>query len=148
MRKRTKRRLLYAILGGAGTVTIAGVCAVVWAGSVLAAPAHRQIGEPPADLLAETVSFDSDSGATLHGIGPEHLRPIEGISRVRCPILLLAGTHDMRTTIQESRDLYAAAPQPKEMWEIQGAAHVDFHQHEGAQYETRIGAFLARHLRK
>jgi fermentation-respiration switch protein FrsA (DUF1100 family) len=81
------------------------------------------------------------------GIRQDQLRPIDRISRVRCPLLLVAGTDDRRTTIQESRALYAAAPEPKEMWEVKGAAHVDFYQYAGAEYERRIIAFLAHCLR-
>jgi alpha-beta hydrolase superfamily lysophospholipase len=40
----------------------------VWhEGNVLIAPSNCKIGEPPADLPAQSVQFPSDSGAMLHG---------------------------------------------------------------------------------
>ena len=42
--------------------------AAVWiAGSILTAPAHRAVGDPPAELAARKVQFQSQSGATIHG---------------------------------------------------------------------------------
>ena len=37
------------------------------AGSVLTAPAPRPVGDPPAELAARKVQFQSQSGATIHG---------------------------------------------------------------------------------
>ena len=42
--------------------------------------------------------------------------------------------------------LIAAAARPKELWVVEGAAHVDLHAYASADYESRIGGFLARHL--
>lgn len=40
----------------------------VWtAGSVLVAPVHHSVGDPPGELGARKVQFDSRSGATIHG---------------------------------------------------------------------------------
>jgi alpha-beta hydrolase superfamily lysophospholipase len=41
---------------------------VVWtAGSVLVAPVHHSVGDPPDELAARKIQFESRSGATIHG---------------------------------------------------------------------------------
>lgn len=47
------------------------------------------------------------------------------IGRLKVPVMILHGTEDGVIPIAEARRLYAAARQPKEMIEVQGAAHAD-----------------------
>jgi fermentation-respiration switch protein FrsA (DUF1100 family) len=54
---------------------------------------------------------------------------------------------DRRTTLAQSRALYAAAPGAKAIWEIPGAAHVDFERFAPAEYQARVARFLAENLR-
>lgn len=49
------------------TLVVAMAMVSVAAGYALAHPYHRVIGDPPADLSAETVAFPSESGGTIHG---------------------------------------------------------------------------------
>lgn len=81
------------------------------------------------------------------GFAANELRPIDGIDRVEAPLLLIAGTADRHTTRAESLRLFARAQLPKELWEVPGAEHVDFHQAARAEYEARVSGFLARALR-
>lgn len=84
------------------------------------------------------------------GVGPDSLRPIDRIGRAAAPLLVASGTEDRYTTIGEARALFAAAPvscAPKEFWAVPGAGHVDLHDFAPAEYERRVGAFLARYLR-
>jgi fermentation-respiration switch protein FrsA (DUF1100 family) len=81
------------------------------------------------------------------GVTPAQLRPIERIPLLRCPVLVVHGTNDRHTTVREAERLFAAAPTPKEFYALSGAAHVDLHAFGGKEYERRIGAFFARHLR-
>ena len=55
------------------------------------------------------------------GVGPGSLRPVKGITRVEVPLLLIAGSEDRRTTVDESEALFASAPEPKSLWIVQGA---------------------------
>ena len=80
------------------------------------------------------------------GISVADLRPIDRIGAVRCPVLIIAGSRDTCTPPGESRRLFAAAPEPKEYWEIPGAGHQDFHALAARTYETRVLAFLERSL--
>src|SRR4029077_21015743 len=57
------------------------------------------------------------------GIRLDQLRPIDAVTRVRVPILIIAGTEDLRTTLADSRRLFDAAPAPKQFWAVPGAAH-------------------------
>ena len=81
------------------------------------------------------------------GVKPEALRPIDRIAQLAAPVLVAAGTADRYTTIAETRALFARAVSPKELWAVHGAGHVDLHAFAPAEYERRVGAFLASHLR-
>lgn len=81
------------------------------------------------------------------GVTPAQLRPIERVSLLRSPLLLVHGSEDRHTTLEEAQRLFAAAPAPKEFYTLTGAAHVDLHQFGGKAYEDRVGGFLVRHLR-
>ncbi|MCB1095941.1 MAG: alpha/beta hydrolase [Verrucomicrobiae bacterium] len=78
------------------------------------------------------------------GIGPDRLRPVHAIANVRCPIFILCGSTDQHATPAESQALFSAASEPREFWQVIGAAHVDLHRFAGHEYERRIIEFLAR----
>jgi pimeloyl-ACP methyl ester carboxylesterase len=84
------------------------------------------------------------SRATGH---PADLRPIDRIGEQTAPVLVVAGTADPYTTRRESRELFERARAPKGLWEVEDAAHVDLHAFAPAEYEHRIGEFLAQNLR-
>ncbi len=81
------------------------------------------------------------------GVAADAIAPIEGIRRIRAPLLLVAGEVDRHTRLEESRALFAAAPEPKTLWVIPGAAHQSFHAFTRVEYERRVLDFLARTLR-
>lgn len=72
------------------------------------------------------------------------LRPVDSIKNIQAPVLIIGGSKDSRTPLQETEWLYHNAPEPKELWIISGADHVDFYQYAGIQYEEKISAFLAK----
>ncbi|HKS57786.1 MAG TPA: alpha/beta hydrolase [Steroidobacteraceae bacterium] len=57
------------------------------------------------------------------GIGSTELMPIAAITRVRAPLFVIAGGADRHTTRADSMRLFEAAPEPKQLWMIPGAAH-------------------------
>lgn len=81
------------------------------------------------------------------GISVEDLSPERKIGKVTCPVLMVAGTEDRRTRIEDSRRLFDAAPEPKELYLLEGARHVDLHRHGGEEYRSLILDFLDRSLR-
>jgi uncharacterized protein len=82
------------------------------------------------------------------GIGPEDLRPVEHVGRLDAPKLFIAGAEDRHTTLEESRQLFAAAGEPKELWVVEGARHQDLHELKGREYEERVLGFFAKYLRR
>ena len=81
------------------------------------------------------------------GVDPGRLRPIDAIGEVKQPLLLIAGSDDHYTKIDESRALYARAAGEKAFWEVSGAGHEDLHDYAPLEYERRVGDFLTAHLR-
>ncbi len=81
------------------------------------------------------------------GIPLEQLCPIEALPELHAPLLIVSGSIDRHTTEAETRQLFGAANQPKELWIIEGAAHVNLYHFTPREYEARISAFFAQHLR-
>ena len=79
------------------------------------------------------------------GIWPKDLEPIEHIKTVSTPMLLIAGSDDDRTTLEESQRLYDAAAEPKEFLVIEGAKHEDLHAFAKDIYEQRVLSFIQKH---
>src|SRR5947208_7920084 len=50
-----------------GTLIVVAIVGAISVGWLLAHPVQTRIGNPPADLNAEPVTFASDSGANIHG---------------------------------------------------------------------------------
>lgn len=78
------------------------------------------------------------------GLSPRDLRPIDHIGQVRAPIFVLSGDADRHTTPEESRAMFAAAPEPKEFWLVPGAGHEDLYAVAGQEYQQRLLAFFRR----
>ena len=81
------------------------------------------------------------------GISPAALRPIDHLPNVGCPVFVLSGTEDRHTRVPETQAMFAAVRGSKELWLVDGAAHVDLHGHDPTQYRARILRFFDRHLR-
>ena len=81
----------------------------------------------------------------LH-VSPEELRPIAEISSLHAPVLIAAGSADRYTKLSETRRIFATANEPKELWVVKGAAHVDLHAFDRKDYEEHVSSFLARYL--
>ncbi|MFT5130975.1 MAG: fermentation-respiration switch protein FrsA (DUF1100 family) [Rhodothermales bacterium] len=82
------------------------------------------------------------------GISPAELCPIDHITKVRCPIFVISGAEDTHTRAAETEALFAAAQEPKQLWLVPNAGHVDLHEAAGADYEARVTAFWDQHLRQ
>lgn len=87
--------------------------------------------------------------ATLHAhlnIYPNQLRPIDHIGHLTMPKLLIVGDRDRHTTLAESYAMFHVAIEPKELWVVHGAQHVDLCRYAGAVYKRRVLDFFAGHL--
>ncbi|MDX1926418.1 MAG: alpha/beta hydrolase [Pirellulaceae bacterium] len=76
------------------------------------------------------------------GISPSQLRPIDHIADVDCPMFIASGTQDLHTTESDTQTLFSHASEPKELWLVEGAAHVDLFQYSSLEYTKRIGSFF------
>jgi fermentation-respiration switch protein FrsA (DUF1100 family) len=81
------------------------------------------------------------------GIPASRLHPVDHIATVGCPILIVSGEKDRNTTPKDTRTLLSQAREPKELWLVPNAGHVDLHQADTAEYESRILQFLG-HISK
>ncbi len=81
------------------------------------------------------------------GFNPKILSPINKIDQIKAPLLIIGGTKDIHTPIQETQNLYEKAIEPKEFWAIDGAEHENFHEYLTKEYEQRILDFFQSHLK-
>jgi len=80
------------------------------------------------------------------GVSPSALRPIDHVADLHAPVLIASGALDRRTPVLETQRIFDAALPEKELWIVEGAAHVDLHAFAPNLYEARVGNFLQRHL--
>ena len=64
------------------------------------------------------------------------------LPRARCPVLIIHGNRDELIPVEEGLDMYAAAPEPKELYLVAGAGHNDVSMVAGPEYSRRIKHFL------
>ncbi len=79
--------------------------------------------------------------ADIDSYSPESFLPA-----ARTPVLMIAGEKDMLMPPADVLRLFGAAHEPKEYWQVPGAAHAKCHEAAPAAYEARVGAFLRAHL--
>ena len=77
------------------------------------------------------------------GLSLQQMRPIDHIRELGVPKLLVAGSADLRTTLDESLSMYRAAASPKQLWVIPGARHVDLDRYASQAYRAHILVFWA-----
>ncbi|MDV6344703.1 alpha/beta hydrolase [Nitrosomonas sp. Is37] len=82
----------------------------------------------------------------LLDLSTDQLNPIDRISNLNTPILLISGTHDRHTTQSEAERLFDAALQPKELWIVPGAGHYNMYTYGSRSYEERVSSFLSKYL--
>jgi uncharacterized protein len=80
------------------------------------------------------------------GISSDALKPIEKVRDISIPKLFIVGAEDQHTTLQESKDMFAAAAEPKELWIVEGAKHTDLHADSKVEYEQRMLSFFQSRL--
>jgi len=98
---------------------------------------------PLAPLVSWLVFLEMQS---QNEIPANRLNVIERMPKIGAPVLIINGTADHHVTMDEAQAEFAAAAQPKELWAVEGAGHVDLHNFAPADYEKRVGDFLARYL--
>jgi uncharacterized protein len=80
-------------------------------------------------------------------VDPSHLRPVDVIGRIAPrPILVTHGTLDEIVPLRHAYTLFKAADEPKELWIISGAHHVEARDRDPDAYFERIEHFLRQAL--
>ncbi|AKH39112.1 MULTISPECIES: alpha/beta hydrolase [Nitrosomonas] len=77
----------------------------------------------------------------------DRLRPITNLAALHSPVLIMSGSEDLHPTVAETQCLFESANPPKELWIVEGAAHINLHAHNPKEYEARVSAFLQKYLR-
>jgi len=80
------------------------------------------------------------------GFSASELRPIDHVKKLTTPKFFLFGTDDHDTTLRESVEMFDAAAEPKRMWAVEGARHVDLHGFARKRYEQCVLDFLDRYV--
>ena len=88
----------------------------------------------------------------LGHVGGYHFRDVEPVREVGLvaprPLLLIHGEADSVTDPRDTRVLYEAASEPKELWMTPGVEHCGTYFHDRAYYCDRVAAFFHRALSK
>jgi fermentation-respiration switch protein FrsA (DUF1100 family) len=61
---------------------------------------------------------------------------------VGCPVFIMSGEKDRTTRRADTETLFSHAQLPKQLWFVPNAGHIDLHKAAGAEYESRVLAFL------
>ncbi len=80
------------------------------------------------------------------GIKPEQLQPINQIAQATGALFIIGGSKDERTPPSETIELYNKAKQPKELWIVKGAKHINLDKYTPELYFKKVLSFLNRHL--
>ena len=80
------------------------------------------------------------------GVWPSQLRPVDSISHLQCPIMILTGSEDQRTTMEESKSLLDAITSPKELVVFEGIGHEDLFAKDPDRFKKSVIQFLNQHV--
>jgi uncharacterized protein len=80
------------------------------------------------------------------GVSDQALRPLDHVGKIAAPKLFIGGAADRHTTPDELRLMFDGASEPKELWIMPQAEHVDLCHFAKADYEKRILSFFSEHL--
>jgi fermentation-respiration switch protein FrsA (DUF1100 family) len=81
------------------------------------------------------------------GFSISKLSPIEKIGSLKYPIFVISGSDDVHTTVDETRQMYKRANEPKKLWLAKGVAHKDIYSEMPMLYEDKVIGFLAYHMK-
>lgn len=74
--------------------------------------------------------------------------PLKSISRISPrAILIINGGEDDRMRPEDAKRLYDAAGEPKELWLVEGAGHLEGYSYDPGEYEKRVVVFFRKYLK-
>ena len=80
------------------------------------------------------------------GISPDDLSPIQQLQNLSCPVLVTSGSEDLHTTVDETRRIFEAAKEPKQLVVFDGASHEDLLAFDPKKYEQEVLGFMEASL--
>ncbi len=80
------------------------------------------------------------------GFSASTLRPVDHLAKLTCPLFIISGEKDRKTTADETREMFARAHAPKQLWIVKDAGHVDFSKLKSQLYKERVLKFLRENL--
>jgi uncharacterized protein len=83
----------------------------------------------------------------VRGLTKNKLDTASKLSRVRCPVLVVHGDRDELIPVSQGRRLFDAAPEPKRLIIIEGAAHNDLSNVGGEKYIDTLAEFVRLSLK-
>jgi fermentation-respiration switch protein FrsA (DUF1100 family) len=96
-------------------------------------------------LEAPFPSARAAAARILPGLGPMLVWGFDAkskIGRMRAPLFVLHGDRDEVIDFSLGRELFDAAPEPKQHWTIAGAGHNDILETAGPEYRDRLRKFM------
>ena len=77
------------------------------------------------------------------------LNPIKFVARISPrPLLIIHGEADTTVPPEMSHALFEKAGEPKTLWMVPGAGHLEIRRHKGVEYEKKIADFFDAALRR
>jgi fermentation-respiration switch protein FrsA (DUF1100 family) len=80
----------------------------------------------------------------LRGLLNHHFDSLAKLPELRMPVLFMHGTRDLTVPCRMSRELYAAAKEPKQLVIFRGAMHMDCGESDPALYQKSVTEFIER----
>lgn len=111
---------------------------------MMAMGVRAKTGLPPFPFAPLIVWFgERETGRRIGDV-----RPVDVVGRISPrPILIIRAGRDEWVPASNADALYAAAGEPKELWDVPGAEHARAHRDDPAGYEARVVGFFDRYLR-
>lgn len=82
------------------------------------------------------------------GFNPDDFSAVRYVEKISPrPVFFIHGANDERIPAAEGKKLYDMAGEPKELWEVPGADHMESHGKNPIEYERRVGEFFEKHLK-
>ena len=101
----------------------------------------EDFGWPLAWLIEPLLSYQS---FFRYGTGPEAFSTVAAIRQYHGAAFVIGGERDNYTPPNETRELFEAAPGPKQLWIVRGADHNGTA--DSDHYTARISAFFDKAL--
>jgi esterase/lipase len=80
------------------------------------------------------------------GFFPSELAPIKNLENVKGGVFIISGENDLYTTVEETQTLFDEAVNPKKIWLVEGAGHVNLDEIEPIKYKEQVLDFFNKYM--